>query len=361
MLSSFRTAYLESQNRERDLRGRVDGLKAGLLDLRRRSIQYNIFQRDVDTNRQLYDGLLQRYKEIGVAGGVGSNNVSIVDPAITPEKPSSPRLLLNMLLASVIGMLVGAAVAYILEKSDEALQDPGGFERAVGLPLLGVVPQTRGRTPEEALFDRKSELVEAYLSVQTNLEFSTDHGIPRSFSVTSTRPSEGKSVTAFALATSLARAKHRVVLVDGDMRSPSVHTLVGIDNEMGVSNYLSGQENFAGSIVTMPVTGLHVLASGPTPPNAAELLTGHRFGKLIDDLLLEFDHVVVDSPPVMGLADAPLIASKVEAVVYAVKSHGIRSSLVRQALARLSSTSARVIGGVLTKHQAKRAHFRPRL
>ena len=349
--------YREAQDRQRALQEKVDQLKTGYLDLRRRSIQYNIYQQEVDTNRALYDGLLQRFKEIGVAGGVGVNNVSVVDPAGVPQKPSSPRLLLNLAVALLAGLGLGALMAFALEQIDEAITDPGEVERRLGLPLLGSVPKVEGGTPKEALLDRKSELFDAYLAVQTNLGFTTEHGVPRSFAVTSTRPAEGKSTTALALATTLARARRRVILVDGDMRSPSVHHLGGVDHDRGLSNFLSGDDDVEALTFPMADLGFIAMSAGPIPPNAAELLTGNRLSLLIERLLENFDHVVIDSPPVMGLADAPLIASRVEGVIYAVESHSIRSSLVKTALARLASANAHVIGGVLTKFESRKAHY----
>lgn len=354
---SLEADYREAQERETALRAKVDQLKASYLDLRRRSIQYNIYQQEVDTNRALYDGLLQRFKEIGVAGGVGINNVAIVDAAEVPQQPSSPRLLINLLVSLLAGLGLGALAAFALEQIDEAIADPAEVERRLGLPLLGSVPKVDDVTPKQALLDRKSELVDAYLAVQTNLAFTTEHGVPRSFAVTSTRPAEGKSTTALALATTLARAQRRVILVDGDMRSPSVHHLGGVGHDRGLSNFLAGDDEVA--TLTFPMTdlGFTAMSAGPIPPNAAELLTGNRLSLLIARLLQEYDHVVIDSPPVMGLADAPLIASRVEGVIYAVESHGIRSSLVKTALGRLESANARIFGSVLTKFEARKAHY----
>lgn len=349
--------YREAQERERALQAKVDQLKASYLDTRRRSIQYNIYQQEVDTNRALYDGLLQRYKEIGVAGGVGVNNISVVDTADVPQRPSSPRLLVNLLVALLAGLGIGALAALALEQLDEAIADPAEVERLLGLPLLGSVPKVaESTTPRDDLLDRKSDLVDAYLAVQTNLAFTTEHGVPRSLAVTSTRPAEGKSTTALALATTLARAQRRVILVDGDMRSPSVHHLGGVEHDRGLSNYLAGDDNIAGLTFPMSDLGFTAMSAGPIPPNAAELLTGSRFGLLMERLGESYDHVIVDSPPVLGLADAPLIASRVEGVVFAVESHGIRASVVKTALGRLASANARIIGAVLTKFEPRKGH-----
>lgn len=355
--NSFKSAFDQSLLRQGALQKRVDQLTAQLNDEQGRSIQYNIYQREVDTNRQLYDALLQRYKEIGVAGGVGTNNISVVDIAEVPGKPSSPRLLLNLLLSLVAGSVCGIGLAFALEQIDETISDPGQVKSLLDLPLLGTIPSIAGSDPNEALGDRKSPVVEAYLAVQTNLEFSTSRGIPKSIMVTSTRPAEGKSTTSFALANSLARSKRRVVLVDADMRSPSVHQMFGVDNAKGLSNYLAGDDDLA-SIIVYPADGDYaIISAGPRPLNAADLLTGPRFDLLKEKLLVDFDHIVFDSPPVVGLADAPLIASKVESTIFVVESHGIRTSLVQTAIARLKAANAQVVGVVLTKFEAKRSHY----
>jgi capsular exopolysaccharide synthesis family protein len=355
--NSLLADYRQAQERQQGLQSRVDQLKSTFLDQRRRMIQYNIFQQEVDTNRALYDGLLQRYKEIGVAGGVGINNIAVVDAAEIPKGPSSPQLLVNLAIALLAGLGLGAAVAFALEQIDEAIADPAEVERRLGLPLLGSVPKVETVTPKEALLDRKSELVDAYLAIQTNLAFTTEHGAPRSLAVTSTRPAEGKSTTALAIATMLARAHKKVILVDGDMRSPSIHHLGGVDHDRGLSNFLAGQDEIEPLLFEMRDLGFTAMSAGPIPPNAAELLTGNRLALLISRLLETYDHVVIDSPPVMGLADAPLIASRVEGVIYAVESHGIRSSLVKTALGRLAAANARIFGGVLTKFEARKAHY----
>lgn len=355
--NSLAGEFRQATERERALQGRVDNLKSSYLDLRRRSIQYNIYQQEVDTNHALYDGLLQRYKEIGIAGGVGINNIAIVDPADVPQKPSSPRVLINLIVALIAGLGLGSLAAFALEQVDEAIEDPTEVQARLGLVLLGSVPKLEHGTPKEALQDRKSEMVDAYLAIQANLSFATEYGFPRSLAVTSTRPAEGKSTTSLALATMLARRQRRVILIDGDMRSPSVHQLGGVTHDHGLSNFLAGQDEIEPLTFQMSELGFTAMSAGPIPPNAAELLTGGRLQLLIERLLEQFDHVIVDSPPIMGLADAPLIASRVEGVIYAVESHGIRSSLVRTALSRLESANVRVFGAVLTKFQSRKAHY----
>ncbi|WP_395613877.1 GumC family protein [Allosphingosinicella sp.] len=348
--------YQSNVARETDLRNQVRSLEAGILDLRRRSIQYNIFQRDVDTNRELYNGLLQRYKEIGVAGGVGVNNISIVDHAEAPEKPTSPKPLLNMALALLFGLVLGAGAALALEQIDEAIADPTEIETSLGLPFLGTIPKV-SEDLASALDDRKSPIAEAYMSVQTSLSFSTDHGVPKSIAVTSARPGEGKSTTSYALARALARRKKRTLLVDADMRSPSVHVMTALKNETGLSNFLAGSDDVKSLLHLTNHDGMYVMTAGPQPPSAAELLSGDRLERLIATLSESFDHIVFDAPPVMGLADAPLIASKVEGMVFLIESRGTKRTIAQVAIERLRAANAQMLGVVLAKFESKHAHY----
>jgi polysaccharide biosynthesis transport protein len=355
--NSIRGTYDASVQREASLAGRVGQLKGDLLDLRRRSIQYNIYQREVDTNRELYNALLQRYKEIGIAGGIGVNNVSIVDPARPPEVPSSPRLFLNLLMSLLAGAGLGFVLAFAREQIDDAVVDPSEVENALKLPMLGAIPKSREGDLVKALDDRKSDVSEAYLTVQTNLSFSTTHGVPRTLTVTSTCPGEGKSTTALALASSLARTGSRVLLVDGDMRSPSVHKLMQLRNDRGLSNYLAGDDNLPSLIQASESRHLSIMPAGPQPPSAAELLSGERLDALIRALLERFDYIVVDAPPVMGLADAPLLGAHVEGVVFVLESHSTKVTPARVAIGRLRSAHASIIGAVLTKFDSKRGSY----
>jgi capsular exopolysaccharide synthesis family protein len=354
--STLQGAYQATLSRENSLRARVEQLQEDLINLRGRTIQYNIYQREVDTNRQLYDALLQRYKEIGIAGGVGVNNISVVDNANVPERPSSPRPVLNLLIALLLGGAVGTGLALALEQIDEAISDPNDVEMMLGLPLLGAIPKSE-QNPEAELEDRKSALVEAYLSAQTSLAFTTDHGIPRTLTVTSTRPGEGKTTTSHALARSLARTGRKVILVDADMRSPSLHHIFGLQNDRGLSNFLTGATDVGAMLHHGLADGISLMTAGPSPPNAAELLIGDRIRKLTEELTDRYDHVILDVPPVMGLADTPLVASQVEGVIFVIESHATRASMARVAVGRLKDAQARVLGVLLTKFESKRAHY----
>ena len=347
--------YKAARAREVALQSRVQQLKGDVIDYRRRNINYEILRREVDTNRQLYDALLQRYKEIGVAGGVGVNNISVIDRAEIPRKPSSPRLFLNLFLALVVGLVAGGGLVILLEQIDQSVEDPLDVERVLGVPMLGAVPKTMDESQVDMIADRKSAISEAYMSVQTILSLATAHGVPRSIGITSSRPAEGKSTTSYALASLFARSKGRVLLIDADMRSPSIHAMLGLVNDRGLSNYLAGNDDMTDLIRHLNGPGLSVITAGPVPPSASELLSTPRFQALLQVLQEDYDHIVVDLPPVMGLADAPLIARRVEGVVFVVEAHVTKLGVAEVALERLNAVKARVFGVLLTKFDPRRS------
>jgi polysaccharide biosynthesis transport protein len=348
--------YSEAVEREQKLRGQVTLLKGQFSSERRDSIQYNIFQREVDTNRQLYDGLLQRYKEIGVAG-VGNNNVSVVDRAQPAERPSSPKLLLNVVLAILAGLGLAAAYVFVREQIDQTVKDPADLKSKLGIASLGSIPIFEKEDILASLKNKKSVTWEAYLSIRTSLSFLTDHGVPRSFLLTSTRPNEGKSTSALALAAVLASSGKRILLIDGDMRNPSLHKMLGVENNIGLSNNLSGEDDLAQLIRQKTIFGFDAMTAGPIPPNAAELLSSSRIRELVSTLGKTYNTIIIDAPPVLGLADIPLLADAVEGVIYTIEAGGVKMRGIQSALQRIRSTRAHIFGGILTKVQPQHSGY----
>ena len=350
--------YRQALSTEQQLAARVEQLKGQLIDQRRRSIQYNIFQRDVDTNRALYDALLQRYKEIGVAGGIGANNISIVDRATIPQGPFRPNIPLTMFISLLAGILLGAGAALIMEQLQEATILPADFQSKLGAPLLGSVPKLeKGETMWESLEDSKSPVSEAYFSVLTGLQFSTTHGMPKTLLVTSTQPGEGKSTTSFAIAQSLARVGERVLLIDADLRNPSLHKMLEVANENGLSSLLVSDAELAPLVHETSVKNLFLLTAGHIPPNPAELLAGSSLERVLGDAKAGFDHIVLDGPPILGLADAPLLARSVDGTVFVLEAGRTRTTQARHALDRLFAIRAPVVGAVLTKFDTQRSGY----
>lgn len=356
--TSIRRQYDVAANQERSLQRQVSRLTGDVIDLRDRSIQYNILQRELDTTRTLYEGLLQRYKEVSVTGGVTANNISIVDHATPPSEPSKPDVLLNILLSAMFGLGLGVVAALVMEALDETIATPEDAESKLSAPVLGVVPLlAKGQTTSAALADPRSPLSEAYYSLITALQFSTPDGAPRSLLITSARPAEGKSTTAFAIALNLARIGRRVLLVDGDLRNPSMHRVIGIENERGMSNVLSGSADLPSVVHSTAHQHLSFISCGPLPPNPAELWGGDRVRGFLRDASESYDHVVIDGPPVLGFADAPLLAASVGGVAFVLESRGTRRGQARGALRRLKLGQAHLLGLILTKFNARTTSY----
>ena len=355
---SIEAGYLAARQEEEELITQLEGSKADVVDQRNRSIQYNIIQREVDTNRTLYDGLLQRYKEIGVAGGVGTNNISIVDAAITPASPSSPNLLLNLAIAFAAGLGLAVVTAFGLDSLDDSFKAPEDIERELGMTVIGVIPKPKDAANLELeLTDARSAIMEAYRSLRTGLQFATSEGLPRTMLVTSSKPSEGKTTTTISLARSLANIGLNVLLIDGDLRNASVHKRLRCSNEVGFSNYLSGAKLPEEVVQSTDTPGLILMSSGPLPPNPAELLNSPRLSSLLAMACESFDIVLIDGPPVMGLADAPLISRIAQSTLLVVAANETRKSTVKVALRRLQLARANIVGALLNKFDSKQTGY----
>ena len=353
-------SYEVARTEESLLRSRLEQLKQDVLSLQDRSIQLNILRREVDTNRQLYDGLLQRFKEVGVAAGIGTNNISVVDEAKVPRWPYKPNLRSNALLALVLGLVGGFGLAFLFEHLDDTFRRPEELEKLLGLPVLGVVPKTllaRGDSRPMALAghdDPRSAFAEAYRSVRTALQFSTASGVPRLLTVTSAMSGEGKTTTALSLAIQFAQAGKRTLLIEADLRKPSLHRMLNLDNQVGLTNYLAGGEAQPVDIAKPThITNLFAVPSGPLPPNPAELLSSARMVELLSLAAGKFDQVIVDSPPLLGLADALIIGNLCEGTLLTVEMGSTPRGYVLGALKRLRGSRVHVLGAILTKLEAR--------
>lgn len=345
LLSEYQAALAE----ERTLRAEVSRLQGTVLDERGRGIRYNILQRDVDTNRALYDALLQRYKEIGVAAGIGTSQASVVDRGEAPGGPVSPNLPLNLLIGLGLGLVAGMGGALAAEFVNDTVKTPDDIRRKLQLAFLGAIPKKETKSILEELEDSSSALSEAYFSVGTSLQFSSDSGVPKTLLITSTRASEGKSTTSWAIAQSFARIGKSVLLIDADMRKPSFKT--GLDNCPGLSNLLTNTDPLVVHALRTEADNISLLTAGPAPPNPAELLSSPRLGVLLKEASQNFDVVVVDGPPVLGLADAPLLASACHGTMLVVESGKTRTKAVVEALNRLRGAGAHMVGAVLTRYR----------
>ena len=350
----IRQNYLVAQREEAALQSQLAGLKSTTLEEQARSVRYNILRREVDTNRTLYDGLLQRYKEISAAAGITANNISIVDRAEPPVGAISPRPFLNLVLGLVGGLLLGSALVFLRENFDDAIRSTDDVERKLGLPSIGVIPRLQDEADmRDEMADRKSDMSEAYAALRGALLLSTPGGAPKSLIFTSSGPGEGKSTSALAIARSFAQIGRRVILIDADMRRPSQHKRFEVKNEVGLSSLLAGQATLQQAKKDSDQLGLDLVTAGPIPVNPAELIAGPAMLELVQHCEKEYDLVVIDSPPVLGLADAPALVADVGSTVFVVEANRVHARRANEALSRLQSGNTRILGVLLTKFDAK--------
>ena len=338
-----------------------------------KSIQYNILKREVDTSKQLYDGLLQRLKEAQVSAGLKASNIRVVDGAEVPDIPVRPRVLLNMALGLVLGLAIGVGLAFLQEYLDNTIKTPDQIESSLRLPALGVLPafarEVAGATGEEndealtsAIKDgptapaiqASSATMEAFRSLRTSILLSASP-VPKTILITSAMPGEGKTTTTVNLGAALASLGSRILIVDCDMRRPACHRSAGVPNKPGFVQCLTGHVELAEAILPVPgVAGLSVIPCGPIPPNPAEVLSSPVTAELLQRLRGEFDFVLVDSPPLLSVADSRILATATDAVVLVVRAYSTPYEAVRRARTLLYGAGARILGVALNDVDVRR-------
>ncbi len=355
VIRSTRSQYQAALDTERRLADEVVRLKGDTLNEQDRTVQYALLQREADTNRQVYDGLLQRFKELNASSGISLSNISVIDTAEVPRGPSSPNLFKNLMAAMVIGIGLAAVTVFFKDQFDDSIRVPEDVESKLQLPLLGVVPRTHGDDPSEALLDPKSPISEAYNSLRGSLLYSTTEGLPHVMLVTSAQPAEGKTTSAIAIATSFARMGRSVLLVDADMRRPSLHRRIGYENERGLSSLLTSHDALTSATLPSGQEGLTFLPSGPIPPSPTELIATPRMEEILQSAAGAYQVVIIDSPPILGLADSPTLSALVDGVIFICEADRSRRGSLKMALRRLRSMRPVILGAVLTKFDPLKA------
>jgi capsular exopolysaccharide synthesis family protein len=351
--SSLKAAFEASLSQENEMKQRIEKLRAEALDLQKRSIQYNTLKHEVETTRSLYESLLQRFKEVDVASGVGTNNIFVVDRAQLPRAPSSPDKLKSLLIALAIGLAIGAGGTFALEQFDDVIYSPLEAELASGLTLLGVVPKAKnGQTVGAACEDGRSAISEAIRSLCTSLHYSTENGVPKTLVITSSMLGEGKSSIALGTARTFAGTGLKVLIVDADLRNPSLHKKAGLANSIGLTSYLTHNCEVRDAIQQSDITNLYIMTSGPLPPNPVELLHGPRFASFLSVEGEIFDLIIIDAPPVMGMADTLVLANMASTTLLVIAAGDSRIHQVRGTLKRLKLARSRPLGIVLNKFAA---------
>ncbi|KZX53891.1 hypothetical protein A3711_02830 [Erythrobacter sp. HI00D59] len=358
--NSIRNEYRIAQERENDLQGRVSALTTATQGERDTSVQLNTLNREVDTSRQLYDALLQRYQEMSAEANITSNNVQQIDVAEPPIEPSSPRVLLNVALGLLAGIALSALYVFLREQMDDRIHSPDELQSKLGLKLLGVTPLLpKGESPVEKLQDPKTALSESLYSVRTALQFATPEGRPKRLMVTSAQASEGKSSMSYGIARTFAEAGKSVLLIDCDMRKPTVHRNLDISNRHGLIELLGGDKSYDEVIQATGIENFSAIPLGQIPANPTDILASRQFSEALDVLNERFDLLMVDAPPVLGLADAVILSAHPGmSTVFVVQAGRSHYGTAKGAVRRLIDNGGNMIGGVLTQFDFDAARVR---
>jgi polysaccharide biosynthesis transport protein len=352
--NDYRTALAE----ERSLSASLEEQKRQAIDLNRKNINYSILQREAEGERHVYNALLQQEKEMRVISNSRANNVQLMDAAEVPGGPYTPNHGRDWLMALVLGLALGVAFAYTIEYLDDTLKIPDDITRRLKLPLLGLVPAVSGSRVPMLLNPVPHDFGEAFRSLRTSLVFTNGTDGNRMIAVTSSQPLEGKTTTACNLAVALALGGARVMLIDADMRRPGLHRTMGLRNDVGLSHVLTGQGRIRDAVQRTSDPNLYVMTAGRTPPNPSELLSSARMKHLIANLKTSpFDWVIIDTPPVLAVTDAVIVAPYVAGLVFVVGSEMTRRAHAERAIEMIQSGKPNIIGAVLNRVDLNRNKY----
>jgi succinoglycan biosynthesis transport protein ExoP len=375
--------YLAATRRESLVREAFEQQQNQANTVAGRTVQYNILKREVDTNKQLYEGLLQRLKEAGVSAGMNASNIRVVDAAVAPTRPIRPRPVLNLGLALLLGLGCGIGMAFLQEHLDNTLKNSDDIERVLRVPTLALIPSreslNHGNTGVYGLLENKtshkngngklallekhpgktwiridgnetqhSALSEAFCGLRTSVLLSAAGRPPRSLTFVSAEPGEGKTTVASNLSISLAQLGKRVLLIDGDMRRPCIHKLFNIEvHSGGLVTYLTGEEGWSHLVRPTGLVNLDCLVCGPVPPNPSELLSSDRMQTLILEAMAEYQFVLIDAPPLLNVTDGRILATMVDGALLVVRGGYTPQELVQRAQLHVRDVGAHLIGVVL--------------
>jgi len=359
ILSEAQQAYLASKAEENQTNAALDAEKATAYKLRDDLLQYTLREREFEANRALYDGLEQRLRTAGVEAGLESTEIEPIDPAYAPLGPTLKPRTGIVVVDTFVMLIFGVILAFLLESLDTGLRSVAEIESVSGLPSLALIPRARRSVSDETslstamrnlgtLSSPKSQFSEAFRALRTSLLLSVAGGEPQVILLTSATPSEGKTTVSINLACVLAQRNVRVLIIDADLRRPTVHHRFGLNGKIGLTSVLTGSVSLEEAIQTIPeIPQLDVLVSGPVPPFPTEMLSSETMQQLIERCKGMYTHIVMDSPPLLSVTDSVVLARDADAVVMIVRHGKSSKHAMRRARDLLVRSGAPVTGIVL--------------
>lgn len=346
---SMKSDYLAAKKQEDTLRSDLNGFNKRLHNLQDNSVDYNTLKREVDASGQTYNALLKRMEEVNVSSAVNTSSIRIVDPVVKPLKKYRPNPKINLLIGLLSGLILGLGLAFLREALDKSVKSSEDLQRLTGLPVLANIPHAK-RSMLKHLSKISSKIpnapvAEAYRILSANIRFMAGKQNERVMLITSILPDEGKSTTASNIACSYAQMGLKVLLIDADLRKPSLHEKLGLANHTGLGDFLAGEADLVG--ITQPVkdvAGLYAITSGSIDEDPVSLLSHERMAYLTTQAATRFDYVIVDAPPIKGFADTLILTSLASSTLLVAKEDNMDSGSIRLALEQLYRVKNNVIG-----------------
>ncbi len=348
IISSLRTDYQIKRQREDSLYANIQQLKNQSIELSKQTMEYEKLKRDYEQNKAFYEDMLARSKEADISGTVAMNNIRVIDAARVPKSPVSPNVPRTVMLTLVLGLMLGVGLVLGLDYLDQTLRSPEDIERHTGLEVFAMVPAYDG--------DPGGVIREVYQSLRTALLFAARGDGAQVVMVTSAGPGEGKSTTATRLAETFAASAGRVLLIDADLRKPSLHRLVEADGRIGLTSVVLGEVSLETASHHV-AAGLDVVPAGPLPPNPPEMFGKESFHRLLDEAKKDYDWIIVDTPPVISVTDAVVCSPLADMVLMVVQYGRLDRKTVVGAMRQLGRAGARVVGAVLNRVDLERQHY----
>ncbi|HLF85017.1 MAG TPA: polysaccharide biosynthesis tyrosine autokinase [Blastocatellia bacterium] len=376
----LRADYDRAVRDEASLQSALNLAKAEAAQQNQAAIQFNILKQDVETNKSLYTDFLQKTNQARIQEHEQHNNMKMIDPPQVPGAPVGPNRLRTILIGFFVSLVTGVGLVFFLEYLDNTVKTVEDVSRYTQLPALSVIPAISGRKPrllagggdgkkktaaaldlskggrlrtdQLTMLDSRSSVAEAYRVLRTSVLLSSVDRPPKTILITSGQPGEGKTTTVVNTAISLAQLGASVLIIDCDLRKPSTHKVLGVEQARGLSTYLSRNVDINGLIQKLPIANLSLLPCGPVPPNPSEMISSAKMKQLLLSLAETYDHIIIDSPPLLKVTDPVILSTMVDGVILVV--HGGKSTrdVVRRSRQELSIAGARIFGVVLNNVEA---------
>ena len=350
---SITTEFEIATNREATLLQILEQQKREVFALGDKAIQYGVIKREVDTNRQMYETLLTRMKETNLTEDLKMSNIKISDHAEVPLKPFKPKKTLNILLGVIVGLTCGVGIAFLMEYMDNAIRTQEDVEKYLGTSLLGIV----GHIPVDKKDNKitnliahdlpKHSITEALKGIRTSIMFSHPDNPKRTILVTSATPNEGKSLISSNLSIVMAQAGKKVLLIDADLRKPSIHKYFQIDKSLGLSNLLVKSHDLRTVLKSTHIPNVYTIPCGPIPPNPSELLGSQAMAENLKVAKEEFEWILIDSPPLLGVTDTRILSRLVDGIIFVLHGNKANREVARKALSFLSDVNDKILGVVI--------------